>query len=252
MTTRYSCIIIDDEDFAIGLLTESLRGLYNNIDVIGAYTAWKDALEALRMQKADIIFMDISMGSKTGFDLLKLVPNLDGEIIFITAHAEYALEAFSHTASGYVVKPVRDKDLAIAVDKAMERIKNKKAAQRNARTFIDGKIGIANNNGIDYLDTSDILYFEAVEGYTKVITNSSSILSSFRIGKVASILDGMPFSQVHRSYIVNLNHISRYDSSGFVVMANKDEVPVSKSYRDSFLHFFNTLSHSADRSGDLL
>ena len=190
------------------------------------------------------------MGSKTGFDLLKLVPGLESELIFITAHAEYALEAFSHAATGYIVKPVRDKDLVVAVDRAMARINDKKAAHTKTRSFVDGKIGIANNNGIDYLDVSDILYFEAVEGYTKVITKNSSILSSFRIGKVASILEGMPFFQVHRSYIVNLNYISRYDSSGFVVMANKDEIPVSRSFKDSFLHFFNTLSHSAEKNSD--
>ena len=244
MINQYSCIIIDDEDFAIGLLTESLKGLYNNIEIAGTYSTWKDGLQALRTKKADIIFMDISMGSKTGFDLLKLVPNTDSEIIFITAYAEYALEAFSHDASGYIVKPIRDKDLTRAVDKAMERISNKKLASSKDKLIIDGKIGIANNHGIDYLDVSDILYFEAVQGYTKVVMKSSSILSSFRIGKVASILEGKPFYQVHRSYIVNLNCISRYDSSGFIVMTNRDEIPVSKNFRDSFLRFFNTLSNS--------
>ena len=250
MANRYSCLVIDDEEFAIGLLSESLKDLYNNIDIVGTCNSWKEGLEALRVQKTDIVFIDISMGSKTGFDLLKLVPNLESEIIFVTAHADYALEAFSYSASGYIVKPVRDKDLVIAVDKAIERINYKRAAQRKDNAIANGKIGIANNNGIDYLDISDILYFEAVDGYTRVVTKSSSMLSSFRIGKVASILDGMPFSQVHRSHIVNLNYISRYDSSGFVVMANKDEIPVSKRYRDIFLHIFNTLSHSAERNAD--
>ena len=244
---NFTCIIIDDEDFAIGLLTESLKGLYNNIEIIGTYNTWMDGLQALRTQKPDCIFMDISMGSKNGFDLLKLVPNLESELIFITAHAEFALDAFKHMATGYVIKPIRDKDLVIAVDKAMERSNNKKTALRKSKSFIEGKIGIANNSGIDYLDVSDILYFEANEGYTKVITKTATILSSFRIGKVAAILEGMPFYQVHRSYIVNLNYIYRYDSSGFVVMINKNEIPVSRNYRDSFFRFFNTLSNSAEK-----
>src|SRR5437016_1235588 len=111
MTNKITCIIIDDEPKSIELLLESLHTLYNNMDVVKTYTSSTEALHALRSSDCDIVFMDISMPGKNGLELLQLAPDLKSEVIFITAHSEYALNAFKFSASGYILKPIDDADV---------------------------------------------------------------------------------------------------------------------------------------------
>lgn len=239
MNNTFSCFIIDDEEYAIGLLSESIKSLYNNVKITGTFTTWKQGLDALRTLKADILFLDISIGGKNGMDILKIVPSLESEIIFVTAYSEFALEAFKFSATGYIVKPAGDEALSMAVDKAIERINNKRMA-KNASIgprHSNSKIGIPSGKGVSYFDVDDIIYFEAVNNYTKVVTKHSEMLSSYNIGKYKGLLD-MPFFHVHRSYIVNINFITRYEAMGMIIMANRKEIPVARNSREEFLKLF--------------
>ncbi len=248
MNNEFTCIIIDDEEYAIGLLSESIRELYNNIKIIGAYSTWKDGLEAVRTIKADLLFLDISIGKKNGMDILKLAPPSESEVIFVTAYSEYALESFKFSPTGYIVKPVGVAELGIAVDKAIERIKNKRLAHHhlNAPKQLNSKIGIPSGRGITYFDVDDIIYLEAVNNYTKVVTKNSELVSSYNIGKYNDLLEGMRFYHVHRSYIVNLNYVARYEAIGTVIMTNKKEIPVARNSREDFLNLFNSLRSNHD------
>lgn len=244
MSRTFTCIIIDDEEYAVGILSESLKSLYDNIEIAGSYTSWKEGLAALRTIKADILFLDVSLGGKTGMDILKLVPELDCEIIFITAYSEFAVDAFKFSATGYVVKPIKDEDLAFAVNKAIKRINDKQFSKTDSKPVqaFATKIGIPSGSGIDYINVNEIIYFESVSGYTKVITQHAEILSSFNLGKFKISTKGQPFYQLHRSYIVNLNHIKRYNTIGEVVMTNDKVIPVSRNLRDEFMQLFSMIN----------
>jgi len=237
----YRCIIIDDEPKAIALLSDSLRDLYPEMNIVGSYTFWKDALSALRTNNFDIIFLDISMPQKTGMDLLQLVPGLKSEIIFITAFPDHALEAFNFSAAGYILKPVRDAKLIKAVDKAIEHIRFKRLAneRESQSVLMQGKIAIPNNKGLDYVDLNDIIFLEATARYTRIIKKDKELLSSYSIGRFKELLEGYSFYQVHRSYIVNLNCIQRYESIGIVIMSDGSEIPVAKNNREEFLSYSN-------------
>ena len=242
MANKYSCIIIDDEPQASELLIDSLKILYPNIEVINTYTSSAAALNALRTTQCDLVMLDITMPGKNGLDLLKLAPDLKSEIIFITAHSEYALTAFKFSPTGYILKPIDDADIVQAVDKAIERIKYKKLAKQGTEINLSPKIGIPNNKGVDYVNVNDIIYFESVNKYTKVVLASKVFLSSYNLGKYKLLIEGHLFYQVHRSFIVNLNCISRYESTGVLIMSNKKEIPVSKNERENFLKIINTVS----------
>jgi len=243
MTASFTCIIIDDEYPAIGLLTSCLEELYSNIKIVGSYTSWKEGLEAVRTIKADLLFLDISIEGKNGMDILKIVPSIESEIIFITAYSEYALEAFKFSATGYVVKPIGNTELIKAVNTALDRIGNKRLARQHSHAGlpVSSKIGIPSGKGINYYDVAEIIYFEAVSNYTRVVTRSGEVTSSYNIGKFKGILEGLPFFHVHRSYIVNLNYVTRYEAAGMVIMNNKKEIPVARSSREEFLKFFTSL-----------
>lgn len=236
-----SCIIIDDEHHAIGLLAARLKALYNNITIVGTYTSWTDGLDAVRDNIADLVFLDISIGEQNGIDILKMAPTIESEVIFVTAYAEYALEAFKFSATGYIIKPVGDVELNNAVCKAAERIKNKRLARSHKPGHTQLKIGIPSGKGINYYNVDDILYFEAVNNYTRLVMVSGELTSSYNIGRINSILDGSPFFQLHRSYVVNINFVVRYEASGIVIMSNKKEIPVARNYREGFLKLFNSI-----------
>lgn len=244
MTNNYQYIIIDDEAKAIKMLDNAITRLYDNLELAGSYTEWEPALDALRSNDADIAFVDISMPHKNGFSLLEMVPDLACEIIFVTAHEEYALKAFKYSPVGYVLKPVKDSSLQAAVDKAITHVQNKKIALGHLHDEViskNNKLGIRNHNGVDYVNIDDILYFEASARYTKVVTKARGYMSSCNIGKFKKMVEGKAFYAVHRSFIVNTNHISRYESSGILIMEDGHEIPVSKNTREDFLNLFDRI-----------
>jgi two-component system, LytTR family, response regulator len=104
------------------------------------------------------------------------------------------------------------------------------------------KIGIPDSKGIVYVTVRDIHYLESMNGYTRVVTKDGAILSSFSIGKFVSLTTLANFYQVHRSYIINLNFVSRYRFAGDIVMQDNKEIPVSKTLRADFLNLFYLIS----------
>ncbi|MBZ0100222.1 MAG: LytTR family transcriptional regulator DNA-binding domain-containing protein [Taibaiella sp.] len=244
MTNSFQYIIIDDEAKAIKMLSNAIGRLYDNLEMTGAYTDWEPALAALENGEADIAFVDISMPRKNGFSLLEMVPDLSCEVIFVTAHEEYALKAFKFSPVGYLLKPVNDARLKAAVDKAITHVQNKKLAAGHVNDAIiskNNKLGIRNNNGLDYINIDDIIYFEANARYTKVVIKGRSYLSSCNIGKFKKLVEGRNFYSVHRSFIVNTDRITRYVSTGVLVMEDGHEIPVSKNIREDFLNLFNRI-----------
>ncbi len=241
----FTCIIIDDEPKAIELITDSLKELYPELAVAGTYTSWLNALTVLRSAHYDIVFLDISIPGKNGIDLLKLIPNIDSEIIFITAYSEFAIEAIKFQASGYILKPFEDSELVHAVDKAIERCRNKKIARQYGEQpehFVYSKIGIPNSKGVDYVNINDVLYFETCNKYTEVVLRNAKILSSYNLGKFKELVEDFSFFQVHRSYIINLNWVKRFESSGIIIMDNDVEIPISRSLKDEFPKLFATVT----------
>lgn len=256
MSPDINCIIIDDEPKAIDLLEKRLAVLFPALHIAGKYTQWKDGMEAIRENAPDILFLDISMPEKSGIDFLKLFPSIPFQVIFITAHSEFALQAIKFSAAGYVLKPIDDYELSFAVNKALERIKDKPAAKEpvtqtnNNHNHNARKIGIPNIKGVDYLNPDDILYFESVNKYTKVVTKNYSIMSSYNLGAYRKILDEQVFYSVHRSYIANMNHIKSYQTSGMLIMDDNMQIPVARSVRADFLSVFNQISRTARKETD--
>ncbi len=242
MNDSISCIIIDDEQDAIDLLKSRLSNLYSEIVVADEFTRWEQALPALRNNSYDILFIDVSMPGKTGLELLKLVPGLACEIIFVTAHDNFALNAFSFSASGYILKPIDDAELSVAINKSIERIKNKRVAgnPQGSTARLSEKIGVHNNNGIDYVNVEDILYLESENKCTHIVTDDDKFTSVANIGAFKHLTDTHQFFQVHRSFIVNVNCILRYESTGIIIMRDKKEIPLSRNVKNDFLKIFDS------------
>lgn len=243
MNSIYNCIIVDDEQDAIDLLSARIAYLYDNLSIADTFAHWEDALIALRNKKYDIVFLDISMPGKSGLDLLKLLPGLDAEIIFVTAFDNFALQAFSFSATGYILKPVDDTELTTAINKSMERIRNKKLANQPqaAAHKLNDKIGVPNKQGVDYVNVNEILYLESINKCTQIVTQKTKYTSSSNIGMYKHLTENPVFFQVHRLFIINLNCILRYETSGMIIMQDKKEIPLSRTIKQDFLKLFNGL-----------
>jgi two-component system, LytTR family, response regulator len=240
---KFRYVIVDDEPKAATRLKNKMEQLYPDSEMAGVYHFWVPALDALRNSEFDILFLDISMPQKNGFDLLELVPELRCEVIFVTAHEEHALDAFNFAATGYILKPINDILLIKAVDKAIQRVQNalSKKTILNKVERTNNIIGIHNNKGVDYISTDDIVYLEATSRYTKIVTTKITYLSSYSIGKFKDLLQSNNFYQVHRSYIINLHQVKRYESTGTVILKNGLELPVSRNLREGFLSLFENI-----------
>lgn len=237
---HYQCIIIDDEQDAIELLSNRIEELFENIEIVATVSNWKSALHTLRSKPADIVFLDISMPEKSGFDLLKLLPDLKTEIIFVTAHDNFALNAFAVSATGYVLKPIDDTELSAAINTALRRIDDKRAARQAATNTaatmnVSPKIRIPNNSNFDYVNIQDIIYLESVNKCTMIVTDKGKYTSATNLGSYKYLTDEFSFFQVHRSFIVNINYVMRYESSGLLIMKDKTEIPISRNLKQDFL-----------------
>ncbi|MGN6348928.1 MAG: LytR/AlgR family response regulator transcription factor [Flavipsychrobacter sp.] len=240
---KYNAIIVDDEPQAIELLVRHVNMLQKNIEILSTYTSWSKALEGLRtkIEDCDILFLDISINGRSGIDLLKIFPDIKSEVIFITAYSDFALNAIKFSPCGYLLKPIDEVELVLTLDKAITRIETKRMAKCASDNHFEERVGIFNNKGIDYVDIQDIIYFESVNQYTKIMTQKSEYISSYHLGKFSNITDRYPFFKAHRSYVINLKNILRYETSGIVIMSNKKEIPISRSQRNVFLKIFDAI-----------
>jgi two-component system LytT family response regulator len=238
----YRAIIIDDEIFAAELLSLNLKELFPNIKVERICTEWPEALQLLKDNNYDLVFSDIIMPGKTGIELMRLLPGIRSKIIFVTGHQEYALDAFKCFASGYILKPVDDKELYSLVSKVIESIDQSPVSSATGPNEL---LGIPGSKGIDYIAMDNILYLESEHKCTKVVLNDKTLVSSYHMARFREFLNNETFFQTHRSYIINLKAVKRYlpDHTG-IIMQNNVEVPVARAMRKELLGRFVMPHHT--------
>ena len=119
-------------------------------------------------------------------------------------------------------------------------MRHRKQSSR-ADAAVNGKIGIPDSKSINYLHTRDIIYLEAMNSYTRVVTRDGEITSAYNMGKFRELLPEWTFYQVHRSFIVNLDCIRRYEHIGTIVLENGKELPVAQKNRSALLNLFTRI-----------
>lgn len=239
-----NAILIDDEPKALAILKNKIERFCSNVHVIGECQKPDEAIQLIKKRKPNLVFLDIAMPQKSGFDLLSEIPNPDFEIIFVTAFDEYAIEAINHCAIGYLLKPVDNQELIYSVIKATVNIEEKSALKKNkqlvenlgVQTFQKKKIVIPTHDGLEFVEIKDIIFCEGSDGYTKIhFSEQKSILSSYSIGHFVKLLKSQDFYLIHKSYLINLNHIEKYLNEGFVILTNKHKLPISRNKRSEFI-----------------
>ena len=243
-----SAILIDDEISNLKGLEQKLGKLFPDITIENTFQKPEDAINALQKQQPDLVFLDIEMPRINGFELLAKLKTIDFQVIFVTAYSEYAIEAFKQNAVDYVLKPIDNADLKIAVNKALTTIKAKSELKNNQRLVnlltatisSNDKIIIPTQKGMSFIPKEEVLHLEGYDGYTKIhLSNSKIIISSYNIGKFEKLLC-TNFFKCHKSHIINLKQVRHFENEGYLVLEDNQRVPISKTNKKAFLELFHS------------
>jgi two-component system LytT family response regulator len=244
-------LIIDDEPSVRNTLNGLLKRTCPQVSIVGEAHSVATGIRAIREKSPDLILLDIKMDDGTGFDLLNHFENINFKIIFVTAYEEFAIRAFDFSAIDYLLKPINPEKLVKAV-KNVELLKGKDfSTQLNAlRENIDThggaikKIILKNQESIYLLNVDDIIHCESDGSYTVFETfDNYKIVVSKNLKEYDALLSQSGFLRLHRSHLINLKHIKRFDKhdGGYIVMSNGSQIPVSTSGRERLLELFKEI-----------
>lgn len=229
-------ILIDDEPLARSLLAELLEE-EKDIQVVASCNDGFEGMKAIQEHQPELIFLDIQMPKITGFELLELLDN-PPKVIFTTAYDEYALKAFEVNALDYLLKPVSQERLLKALEKVRTQIRQPEAGAARDMSSLQlpeqsQRIVVKDGGHIKIIPLPEVLYIEAADDYVKVTTADKYFLKHQRMAHFEAQLPGHQFVRVHRSYIVNVQHIHKvelYEKENYcVILRNSAKIPVSRS-----------------------
>lgn len=251
-------IIIDDELWARTALSDMLNEFFPNIvDILAVCENAQQGIEAIRLHKPELVFLDVEMPNMTGFDMLKALnfPNIDFNIIFSTAHSHYAVQAFRFSAIDFLLKPVSINEMIEAVLKVKERIMlNQHAIEiekykalldniykdESSNGYENRKIVLSTTEGITFINSDDVIRLEADGNYTTFhFSNNKNIMVAKKIGDYD---EKKPFYRVHRTHSINPKHVLKITRGEGVQihMSDNSVVEVGRSKKEEVQSFLKT------------
>jgi len=241
---RIKSILIDDEPRGLSSLQKLLEFHCPEVEVMQTCRRASEAKAAIEQLHPELIFLDIEMPGKNGFELLDEIPQIDFEIIFVTAYNDYTTQALHLSAVDYLLKPVDENLLIQAVKRAVKRI-GSNTDKQPVETFLHNmqqagamqkmRLCIPFSRGFQVVDIQKIIYIEASGNYSNIhFTDRPMICASKTIHEYETLLEDCNFVRVHKSYVVNLDHIAEYikGEGGNVIVTGGTEIEVSRRKKD--------------------
>jgi two-component system LytT family response regulator len=243
-------IVIDDENRTKELIVKMINSFGLEIEAIPGGNNVSSGIESIKAYDPDIVFLDIQMPDGTGFDLLKGLKEKNFELIFITAHEEFAIKAIKFSALDYILKPIDQTELKAAVENAIRAVDDKKeeiqfeALQNNINPIMKRRLVLKTQESVHVVELDNIIRCEADRNYTSFfLIGGKKILVSKTLKEYETLLSGHNFLRVQQSHLINLDYVDRYDkgNGGSVVMRDGSEVPLSPAKRDVFFKILENL-----------
>lgn len=251
MTTLRS-IIVDDEATSLRSLKYEIETYCNDVEVVSGLQDPVVAIDEIKKEKPDVVFLDIEMPVINGFELLQSFQKIDFDVIFVTAYDQFAVRAFEFNAIDYLLKPVLKSKLVQSVQKVREK-KTHHFPQTDLNALVHNiqyqnggslikSIAIPTSEGFEMIHIDEIVYLQAESNYTWVhLENRQKYLVSKTLKEVSGMVTGTQFFRAHKSYFVNLNYLRRYvrGRGGYLIMKDDTQIPVSRSNRNDLLKLLN-------------
>lgn len=243
--------LIEDNTSIQNIITKLLDENCPEIEVTGIAASIDEGVNLLTTSFPDILLLDVEIIGGSGFDVLKRISNIDFQVIFITAHEKYAIEAIKMSALDFLLKPIDKDELLEALDKAKDKLRNKeatteiKALIKNLETDQPENLLIKDKYGIHVINVRDIIRMEGDGSYTKVYTiEDDPITSSKPLKEYMDIIGERGFARCHQSHLVNLRFVKRFDrrDGGILILKNRSEIPVATRKKDTLLALMEQFS----------
>lgn len=232
-------VIVDDEMNARENLQLLIQDFCPELNIVGLAGNADQAKILINQYSPDLVFLDIAMPNKNGFDLLNEVGKRNFNVIFTTAHSNYALDAFKADALDYIEKPIDIDHLRKAASKALQMSTTLSDENSKSVEEDEEKIAIPTRSGYVFIENKDIVYFKADENYTEIILeNGKRVISSKTIKRYEEKMNKNIFYRTHKSFIVNVhNHMKELsrEKGNVVIMSNGHEIPVARRRMSDFV-----------------
>ncbi|WP_075589735.1 LytR/AlgR family response regulator transcription factor [Labilibacter marinus] len=227
-------IIIDDEVSARQSIEKILQMyLHDVIEVVASGDNLTDGISFIKKHDPDIVFLDISMPHQSGLDLFNYLDTVNFDVIFITAHQQYAVDAVGLGASGYLLKPIKPKDIVDAVLKInlkKNSSNNNNINQNTDVAYNTCKLLVNHQKGVHIVSYNQIKAIVADGNYCKIYkTTGDPLYVSRTIGSIEENLPKNHFFRTHRSSIVNLNFITEIDKEKNLILLSNIEIPLASA-----------------------
>lgn len=239
-------VVVDDEPYACQALLTLLAKYCPEVNVEGYSHSAREAITQIREIRPQLVFLDIEMPHKNGFELLESLAPVSFQVVFTTSYDQYAIKAIRHSALDYLLKPVDPQELKEAVKKAgqvlsapmlpgqldilLEKIRQPVA--------LNNRLALPTQEGLQVIAVDGILYCMASSNYTTIVLrDNQKIVVSRTLKEVEEMLEDYPFLRVHHSCLVNLHEIKKYTrgEGGSLLMSDGMEVDVSRSKKEALL-----------------
>jgi len=247
-----NAVIIEDEPLLGKNLEMMIKEYCPDINIVALIDSGAKAIELLPALQYDLVFSDIQLGDMDAFTLFERMESANQHIIFITAHDEFALNAFKLNAIDYLLKPILPEELKRAVNRALDRIVSRDHMATLYGSFVaqkSGKILIKSNDEIHFLSPEKIIYCEADGAYTRVYlddNNSEYKLVTTHLKKIEEVLPKNLFFRIHDAHIVNCNFIDHIKYQKRICVLNhnsateKTQLKISERKYPAFIEFLKT------------
>ena len=238
-------LIIDDEEGARESLRNILQSYFEEVEVLDTAESADDAYTKINEQQPDLIFLDIEMPRGNAFDLLERFDSIDFEIIFVTAYDHYAIKAIRFSALDYILKPIDIDELRAAIEKCAQQ-SDQRSINDRLKVLLQNlneqnkprKVAIPDSEGLIFVNMDEIIRCESDGNYTTfILANERRILASRTLGEYEDLFSDDHFFRVHRSHLINMEHITKYvkGEGGYVIMSDSSEVEVSRRKKAAFM-----------------
>lgn len=248
----YSCIIVDDEKPQQEILTNMLSKRFTDYKLEAICSSVDEGIKKIKTLKPALVFLDVQMPPKTGFDLLSSLDQINFEVIFTTSFEHFAIKAFKFSAIDYLLKPFSEEDLALALKKFEEKYAVQSSLKNvqnlltniNMNTSDKARIALPTMTGFVFAQVNDIIRCESDNNYTTFyFEDKSHLMVSKTLKDCEELLHDYNFFRVHASHLINMRYIKEYikGEGGQVKMSDNSYVDVSRRKKDEFIQQLNKL-----------
>lgn len=243
MTDPLRLAIVDDEFDNIRLIMRHLASYQSQISIVGKFTNPREALTNFSREKPDVILLDIEMPMMNGFELLNQLNEASTEVVFITGHDEYALQAIKCAAIDYILKPFSRDELHTALNKVKTKLRNGEERMKKISNTVQGipdkRLVIPGTSAYLSITHQDILYLGAMRGgYTMFhMLDGRRSLATHPLNFYEELLGPHGFYRTHKSHLVNMHHVKAYEPNLLLTkMVDETELDLATRRRTGFLH----------------